>query len=43
MGYIVRDSVKLHFLAERYGGRENSYLGRLRRNNLIMLGVKAGF
>ncbi|MGB5078201.1 MAG: DUF1302 family protein [Sphingorhabdus sp.] len=43
MGYIVRDSVKLHLLVERYDGRENSYLGRLKRNNLIMLGVKAGF
>ena len=43
MGYVVRDSVKLHLLVERYGGREASYLGRLKQNNLIMLGVKAGF
>lgn len=43
MSYIVRDSVKLHLLVERYNGRKNSYLGRLKRNNLIMLGLKAGF
>ncbi len=43
MAYTLRDSVKVHFLAERYGGRDDTYLGRLKRNNLFMLGLKAGF
>lgn len=43
MAYTLRDSVKLHFLAERYGGRQDGYLGRQKRNSLIMLGLTAGF
>ena len=41
--YALRDGVKITALWERYAGPQDSYLGRLRGNNLVMLGLRAGF
>ena len=41
--YVLRDGVRITALLERYAGPEDSYLGRLRSNNLVTLGLRAGF
>ena len=39
----LTQSVNVQFLGERHVGTAESYLGRLRANNLVMIGLKAGF
>ncbi len=41
--YALRDGVRITALLERYAGSSESYLGRLRGNNLVMIGLRAGF
>ena len=41
--YALRDGVRITALLERYAGPQESYLGRLRVNNLFMMGLRAGF
>ncbi len=35
--------LRLQLLGERYAGDSTSYFGRLRANNLVMIGLRAGF
>ena len=41
--YALRDGVRITAFMERYTGSSESYLGRLRGNNLVMVGLRAGF
>ncbi len=41
--YALRDGIRITALVERYAGPSESYLGRLRGNNLFMIGLRAGF
>ena len=41
--YALRDGIRITALLERYAGSQESYLGRLRGNNLVMVGLRAGF
>jgi hypothetical protein len=41
--YALRDGLRVHLLAERYGGGASSFLGRLRDNSLVSVGLRAGF
>ena len=41
--YALRDGIRIAALVERYAGPSESYLGRLRGNNLVMIGLRAGF
>ena len=41
--YALRDGIRITMMLERYAGPSESYLGRLRGNNLVMIGLRAGF
>ena len=41
--FVLRDGVRITALLEHYSGPPESYLGRLRGNNLVMVGLRAGF
>jgi hypothetical protein len=41
--YTFVDGVKIVAMAEHHAGSANSYFGRLRSNNLVMVGLRAGF
>jgi len=42
-GFTLRDAVRMTVLLEHYTGDAASYFGRLRGNNLAMVGLRAGF